>query len=200
MAVFSRVSVMLGVVFALTGGAVQAATIAFDLRNTAEGQDLEDTGSATKGGVTMTATSNGAINALAATLGINFTGSSDDSGLFDDSNGDNTGTEELLDFVFDVDLTLDSIDFTNFSGTDQATLTIGGGSPITITSGDSTNPYAVNAFLLAGTHVVLQYDNNTGNNGWGIETVTVTPVPAPTGLAAGLGLMGLMMIKRRGAA
>lgn len=180
-----------------SSGFAHAATIDFDMRNTAEGQDLEDTGSATKGGVTMTATSNGTINAISSRLGINSAGSDDGPSLFDDVNGDNTGVEETFTFSFDFDVTLESIDFTDFGGDDEAILTIGAGSPVTITSSDATNPYLIGTAVSASTSIVLEYNNNGTSNGWGIETVTITAIPAPAALPAGLALLGFAAARRR---
>jgi len=194
-----RMMLAMIVVIALMGVSAQAATIVFDMTDNGEGLALENTGEATKSGVKMSANTNvdAAINAISSRLGINFTGSDDESSLFDDSNGDNTGTAEFLSFSFDADVTLDSIDFTDFGTNDQAKLTIGTATPTVITNSNDTNPFVVNESVSNGTPIILEYEIAGGGNGWGIEAVTISVIPTPAALPAGLAMLGLITMRRR---
>ena len=156
-------------------------------------------------GLTATFTANnGILNQTSGDFGINASGVGDTTNQID--NG--SGVDEFVTITFDKFVTFDQLILSSFTSSENASLTISGGSPITLVgTGPSTDIYnfSTDNTILTGQSVILAY--GTGN-GFSFDEFTVTIpestiVPEPTTMAllfigiVGLGITYLLRRSRR---
>lgn len=197
MALLSRVSVVLGIVIAMTCVSAQAASTTFNfdddpvLEAAFEGETTET--SFTQDGLTIYITPTGGD--------FSFAG----SGMGIDTGGDFNVAGDKVDFYFDQDVTITQLDMAGFTpaGLDAGTFSIDGGSSYTLPDDfdNNTSDYIdLSEAVSAGTVLTIAYDAGNGFQWQGLTVEFTAAVPTPAALPAGLGLMGLMIIKRRMAA
>ena len=173
------------------------ASVVFDVTEGGIGGDLESSGSATVGGVAMTASSNiGVINATSDRLGINQPDNppspSDDPAAFD-----SVPLNELLFMSFDTTVETIAINFVMFDAGDKAVVSIGANVLPTITSSDlsSGGILFLDLVIVGNTTITLASDPNSVSP-WAIRAIEINgeqPIPLP----ASVGLMGLALTALR---
>ncbi len=164
----------------------QAFSITFNLRG-AEGTALDGlaAGPITKGGLTATLASNdGVLNRTAGGFGINALGVGDGTDQID--NG--SGVTEFVMIVFDQIVTFDQLILSSFTSAENTSLTIAGGSPVTlIGTGPSTDIYnfSTDNTIPVGQSVMLSYSTGNGFSfdGFTVTLAESTAVPEPATIA-----------------
>ncbi len=181
----------------------QAFSITFDLLGP-EGAVVDGlaAGPVTVDGLTATfAANNGVLNQTSGGFGINASGVGDITDTID--NG--SGITEFVTIMFDQLVTFDQLILSSFTSSENASLTISGGSPITLVgTGPSADIYnfSTDNTIPIGQSVILAY--STGN-GFSFDEFTVsisesTIVPEPTTMALlviGIGGLGISYLSRR---
>ena len=200
MAMSYRVSMLFVVMAALSAGTSHAATLTYTLVNNPSVEAVDEAASfdLTVGSVTATLTANiGVLNGTTTSFGVNAPGTGDETAQIDGDLG-----LESVAITFDTNVTFLDFTVSLLSGDDAGSWTIDAGSPNGFTT---SGVKAVNtAFTANTTTITISFVNpGTLGNGFSLDEFrveTVAAVPTPAALPAGLGLMGLMMIKRRKAA
>lgn len=149
-------------------------------------------GSHTISGIQVTLTANdGIVNATNSGLGINGSGSGDDTDGLDTTNG-----AEILTISFDVDVVVDSITLSGSGDNDALDASFDGAPPIAL---GTSGLHSFGTTLLAGQFLTLtatEPNAPTANNGISIDQFVVTAVPEPTSTAL-LSLAGFSTLLRR---
>lgn len=191
--------------FAATLDSAQAAPIVFDLTDPTSGaatagEDLESSGSASQGGVTITATAaGGALNSLSNSFGVNATGSDDSDQIEFDFSESLTFT---ITFNAPTTVSLTEIDFLGIgpNANDDALVNVAGAGNVTLETGatdfagtpDTWTP-AGGISLSSGDTIVFTPSSHDGAS-FGLESITFDVVPEPAtciSFAIGMFFLGI---------
>jgi len=119
-----------------------------------------------RSGLAMTLAANtGSLNQTSSGFGINATGSGDATDQIDGGAGIN----EVLTITFASDVVLNSIKLSSFSGADEASVTIGAGAGLPVTSSGVFD--LGGAALTTGETLTIAF---VVGNGFQVDAVTVT--------------------------
>lgn len=142
-------------------------------------------------GATSNDPTNSFVNSTNASLGINSPGGVDESDRFDADFG------ESLEFAFNFDVDLVSVDFVNLSGTEELTFHTVTGINDDNTNGSDLFTFAGDGiFVPAGTPILIEAtEGNFGLDALTIHVKTAV-VPEPSSLSL-LGLVSLFAVSRR---
>ena len=150
----------------------------FDLRGVL-GTELEGSlsSSVSAGGITATLTANsGVLNQSSIGFGVNAAGGGDDAARLD---GDVLA--ETITLTFNIDVLLDQLQLSVLSDDEEGSLSIAGGSPISLVntgSGDDEYNFNTNNAVLTTQSVLLAW---VSGNGFSFDDFTVTPLVALDG-------------------
>lgn len=194
----SRVAACIFAVLA-SSAFVKGAPSVFDFRNTTSGIGVNldglTTGSATVGGITLTATlfPDGVFNQTGSAFGINAASGTDDTDEFDPGEG--------FTFSFSTHVILNSITVSSFGTTSSGLVSFNGGSAIASISSTGITSLS-STFVTAGT--ILRFASNSADislasSDFSLDSLTVTSVPEPSAFAllGGLAAVGFVASRRR---
>ena len=139
-----------------------------------------------------------ALNRTGSAFGINAGGSNDDPDGIDDDEG-----TESVTITFDQTVTFDQLVLTLFSSGEEASLTIAGGSPVSLTdtgSGTDEFNFTTNNTVLVGEEVIFSHvsGNDFSFDNFTANTQTSPAVPEPAAIVMWfVGLAGLAVVCRR---